>query len=154
VKRHAKALVAELAKLGFDHIWTNASGGQCYVHPGDPAQTEVVVSPSLDERAARHIADRARKLAGADKPNADKRNARQVKERAAAARQRLQESRDAHVRLLRNRADAAALACAEQLVAQRENELAALERLMRQPPAGGNAHRGTGQARQRTGRRP
>lgn len=153
MKRHGKALVAELTKLGFDHIWTNSSGGQCYAHPGDAAQTEVVVSPSLDERSARHLLARARKLAGAVTV-ADKRDAQQIKARAAAARQRLQDSRDAHVRLLRERADAVALARAEQQVEERERELAVLEQLMRQPPAGGNAHRGSGQAAHRTGRRP
>lgn len=154
MKRHGKTLITALTGLGFDHIWTNSSGGQCYVHPGDPDQTEVIVGTSLDERGARHLLARARKLAGAVAPAADKRNPQQIKERAAAARQRLQDSRTTHTRLLAEQADAAALARAEQLVEQRERELAAVEQLMRQPPAGGNTHRGRGQAAHRTGRRP
>lgn len=153
MKRHGKQLIAALESLGFHHIWTNNSGGECYAHPGDPAQTEVIVNPSTDERGARSTLARARKLAGAAAV-VDKRNPQQIKERAAAARQRLQDSRDDRERLLREKADAAAVTRAERLVEQRERELAAVERLMREPPSGGNAHRGRGQTRHRTGRRP
>ncbi|MBM9509977.1 hypothetical protein [Actinacidiphila acididurans] len=154
MKRHGKNLIAELKALGFDYIWTNSSGAECYVHPGDAAQTQVTVSASIGERAARDLLARARKLAGATTPDDNKRNAAQVKDRAAASRQRLQEARDARERLLAARASAAEITRAELLVAEREAELALIERLMVQPAQGGNAHRGRGQARHRAGRRP
>jgi multidrug efflux pump subunit AcrA (membrane-fusion protein) len=151
VKRHGKVLIAELVKLGFEYIWTNASGGHCYAHPGDRAQTEIIVNPSTDERGARAILTRARKLAGTTAVPVDKRNPQQIKERAAAARQRLADSRAARERLLQQKANTAAITRAERLVEQRERELAAIEHLMHQPPAGGNTHRGTGQPRHYTG---
>ncbi|HEY5834999.1 hypothetical protein [Streptomyces sp.] len=153
MKRHGKALIASLETLGFNHIWTNTSGWPCYAHPGDPDQTEVTISPSIDEQGARRVLQRARKLAGAATV-VDKRKGQQIKDRAAAARQRLQDSRDAREQLLQQRADTTAIAHAERLVTQREAELAAIERLMTQPAQGGNTHRGRGQARHRTGARP
>lgn len=152
MKRHSKALITALEQLGFDHIWTNSRGYLCYVHPGDPDQTEVTISPSINENGARTVLTRARKLAGAATV-IEKRKAGQIKERAAAARQRLQDSRDAREQLLRQRAHADQVAEAERLIEERERELAAIERLMTQPAQGGNTHRGRGQARHRTGQR-
>jgi hypothetical protein len=152
VKRPARQLVKDLEALGFDHIWTNSSGAQCYAHPDDPQQEELSVSPNTHETGAKNVLRRARRIAGADTV-VEKRNATQVRERATAARQRLQYVRERHGRLLTTRADPAQVAAAARLVEQREHELDAVERLMRQPPAGGHAHRGTGQARHYSGPR-
>jgi hypothetical protein len=150
VKRPAKQAVKDLDALGFDHIWTNSSGHHCYAHPDDPHQEELLVNPNTNENGAKTLIRRARRITGAP-AIVDKRNASQVKERATAARQRLQYVRDKHRRLLDARAAPALLAAAANLIDQREQELEAVERLMRQPPAGGHDHRGTGQARHYTG---
>lgn len=159
MKRYAKQLIKDLAGLGFDHIWTNNSGGHCYAHPDDPAQTEIVVNQGADERAARAVLQRARRIAGAHTPPASRRNASRAKERAAADRERARQQaqarvgyvRDHHQRLLAARAAPEAVTAIARLLAQRQAELDALERLMRQPPSGGHTHRGTGQPRHYAG---
>lgn len=162
MKRYAKQLVKDLTALGFDHIWTNTSGGLCYAHPDDPAQIEIVVTQGADERAARATLQRARRITGAHAPDSGKRNAAQARARAAGARDRERQRaqamarlayvRDKHHRLTATPGtEPAALTATERLLAQRESELDALERLMRQPPSGGHTHRGAGQARHYTG---
>lgn len=157
MKRYAKELDADLKKIGFEYIWTNASGGRCYAHPDDPAQTEVIVNTGIDEKGARSVLRRAQRLIGA-LPAADKRRPQQIKERQAAvrdhARSLLDEGRAEHRRLIADGAAPGRIAAVKRLVEQRERELDRLERLMVEPPAGGSAHRGRGQARHRTGRTP
>lgn len=155
MKRYAKALTEQLTALGFDHIWTNSSGFLCYVHPGDPDQIEVTISPSINEQSAKTVLRRAKRLAGAATV-VEKRKGQQVKERAATTREHtrrlLDGSRTQHRTLIEQQADPDRIAEAQRLIEQRERELAAIERLMVQPTQGGNAHRGRGQARHRTGR--
>ena len=165
MKRYAKDAEKDLLRLGFDHIWTNTSGGRCYAHPDDPEQTEVVLNPGTNESGARAILQRARRIAGTHTPATGKRNAARAKQRAAAGRDRHTDHEHArtqaqqrveyvaakHQRLLAARAEPGAVTAAERLLEQRQAELDALERLMRQPPAGGHGHRGAGQARHYTG---
>lgn len=157
MKRHARQLCADLAALGFDHIWTNSSGYLCYAHPDDPQQQELSVSPTTNENGARALLHRARRIARAhpDPLTIGKRNPRQLKERAAAQRQRARDrlayATTRRDQLTANRADPAALTAAQALIERREQELAAIEHLMRQPPAGGHTHRGTGQPRHYAG---
>jgi predicted RNA binding protein YcfA (HicA-like mRNA interferase family) len=156
VTRHAKALIKTLTNLGFDHIWTNSSGHHCYVHPADPDQTELLVNPSANEVTHRSLTRRAQKITGTV-PATPKRNPRQIKQRAETDRTRaralLDEARNKARQLQQDQADRAAIDKASQLIAQRERELAAIERLMRQAPAGGSTHRGAGQARHQAGGR-
>lgn len=157
MKRYAKQLIRDLQALGFDHIWTNASGNLCYAHPDDPDQTELSISQGTNEQGAKTLLRRAQRIAGAhpDSLAVGKRNAVQLKERAAAqrerARTRLAYATARREQLTAARAEPAAVAAAQALIERRENELAAVERLMRQPPAGGNDHRGTRQPRHYAG---
>lgn len=157
MKRYAKQLIAELQRLGFDEIWTNSSGFPCYAHPNDPAQQELSINPSATEQAARSVLRRAQRIAGTT-PTVDKRRASQVKARAEAdrerARTRLAWIQAKQQRLINEHAAPDRIAQANALIAQREDELAAIEGLMVQPPAGGSSHRGTAQPRHRTGARP
>jgi predicted RNA binding protein YcfA (HicA-like mRNA interferase family) len=155
MKRHSKDLIKALTNLGFDHVWTNAQGHHCYVHPDDPAQEEVSVSPSISsDSILKMILRRARKIAGAEAV-VEKRKATQVKERAEAererARQRLQWVKEKQQRLIADQADPTWIAKVHELIDLRERELAAIERLMKEPAQGGNVHRGAGQARHYTG---
>lgn len=146
VKRVAKQTIAELEKLGFDYLWRNSSGDYVYVHPDDPAQTEVKVSPSLHEHAAKGILARCRRIAGLG-PVIVKRRAENVKERAQAERdraeQRLAWALQKQARLESDRADQAWLERIRELVEHRRAELAALHRGMTGSPQGG-AHVGRG----------
>ncbi|MFF7190505.1 hypothetical protein ACFZAR_36040 [Streptomyces sp. NPDC008222] len=158
MKRYSKNVIKTLASLGFDHIWTNADGYPCYVHPDDPDQTELSISPSIsNEATARNLVRRAQKIARVA-PVVEKRKAGQVKERQQAerdrARQRLEYVRAKQHRLIEQDADAAERARVEALIEVRERELAEYERLMKQPAQGGNTHRGTGHARHYVGARP
>lgn len=155
MKRHSRELIAQLERLGFDHVWTNAAGAHCYVHPGDPGQTELSVSQSItSEQTAKSLLRRAQRIAGVA-PKVEKRRASRVKERAETERERarrdLEAARQRRQRLLDTRADTVTLAEAERLIQQRERELAALERLMKQPAQGGSVRRGRDQARHWTG---
>lgn len=156
MKRYAKQLIADLQRLGFDEIWTNSSGHPCFAHPSDPQQQELSINPSSSEQAAKAVLRRAQRIAGAT-PTVDKRRPGQIKARAEAQRERarnrltwITRKRD---QLLTEHADPRMVAKAEALLAVRERELAAIERLMVQPPAGGNTHRGTQHARHHTGAR-
>jgi hypothetical protein len=151
VKRYSKDAIKAVERLGFEHVWTNSKGFYCYVHPGDPQQTELSISPSMNnEQAAKEIVRRAEKICGVA-PQVEKRKASQVKERAEVARERLRIVRKRKACLLAAAVPAADLEWMERLEALRERELSDIERLMRQPPAGGRVHRGTGQARHYTG---
>jgi hypothetical protein len=157
MKRHSKELIKGMTALGFEHIWTNAQGYPCYAHPDDPKQEEVSVSPSINsDQGLKEGLRRARRIAGTHTVVA-KRKGSQVKERAEVdrerARQRLQWIREKQQRLLADKADATVIAKVRELIELRERELADLERLMKQPAQGGNAHRGTGHARHITGSR-
>lgn len=160
MKRHGKDLIKQLTALGFDHIWTNTSGGHCYAHPDDPDQTEIVIQQCIDERAARAVLHRARRITGTPTPTTSKRNAARARQQAAEDRERdrtraqarLGYVRAHHDRLLNTpTADPVAVAAAQRLLQQRQAELDTLERLMREPPTGGHTHRGTGQARHYSG---
>lgn len=147
MKRVAKQVIADLEKLGFDHLWRNSSGEHVYVHPDDPEQTEVKVSPSLnDENAAKGILARCRRIAGIA-PVIVKRRAENVKERAQAERdraeQRLQWALAKQARLEADRANEAWLGRIRELVEHRRAELAALHRDMTEAPQGA-AHVGRG----------
>ncbi len=153
MKRHGRILIQHLNDLGFEHVWTNSGGYPCYVHPDDPEQTEVSVSPGLGSDQVLKVAmRRAEKIAGVQASTAGKRRAGQLKERAEAqrerARRRLAFVQAKQQRLCADRAaDPVTVAAVRDLIARRERELAAIEHLMRQAPQGGNAHRGTGQPR-------
>jgi hypothetical protein len=157
MKRHSKELIKGMAALGFEHIWTNAQGFHCYAHPDDPNQEEVSVSPSINnDQGLKEGLRRARRIAGAHTVVA-KRKGSQVKERAEAdrarAHQRLQWIQQKQQRLIAEQADTTVIAKVRELIELRERELADIERLMKQPAQGGNAHRGTGHARHITGPR-
>lgn len=155
MKRYSKDLIKTLTALGFDHVWTNSQGHHCYVHPDDPTQEELSVSPSISsDQILKTLIRRARKIAGAETV-VEKRKAGQVKERAEAdrerARQRLQWVKEKQQRLIAGHADATWIAKVRELLELRERELAAIERLMTEPAQGGTVHRGVGQARHYTG---
>lgn len=158
MKRYSKDVIKGVERLGFDYMWTNAQGFLCYVHPNDPDQTELSISPSIsDEHTARTLLRLAEKRA-AVAPHIEKRRASRVKERAEAARDRAREqvrlAQERQARLLaRQGSSAAEVERVRRLVELRERELAAHERLMQQPPAGGSVHRGTGQVRHFSGGR-
>lgn len=158
MKRYSKDAVRGVERLGFDHVWTNAQGFLCYVHPNDPDQTELSISPSIsNEQASKDILRRAEKIAGVSR-RIEKRRGSQVKERAEADRERAREqlrvAREKQARLLaQEEADAAELEKVRREVDFRERELAEIQRLMTQPPGGGSSHRGTGQVRHCSGAR-
>lgn len=150
MKRLAKKVMSDLEDLGFDLIWRNNSGDYVYVHADDPQQTEVRVSPSIDENAAKATVARCRRIAGIA-PVIVKRRGEQVKERDAADRAREREQAERRLRwaeekrdrLLADMAEAAYVAKVEELVEHRRRELAELHREMTETPQGGQ-HVGTG----------
>lgn len=150
MKRLQKDTIKALEQLGFDHIWTNTQGYECYVHPGDPQQTELSVSPSLRENSARTLLRSAQKIAGVARP-IEKRRGSQVKERAEAERERARDRLRLAREKLARAASAAEIAHHTAEVEAREKELRDLERMMTSIPGGGSAHRGTRQARHCTG---
>jgi hypothetical protein len=157
MKRLSKDLIRDVGALGFDHVWTNAQGFQCFVHPDDPEQTELSIRPSIgEEQIAKTLLRRAQKIAGA-MPRIEKRNGSRVKERADAERHRAQERlrlvRDKQARLHTQQAASAEVERIRLLVERRERELAEIEHLMLQPPGGSSVHRGTAQARHCAGGR-
>lgn len=147
MKRLSKELVKSLEALGFDHVWTNTQGYPCYVHPSDPTQHELSISPSIaNDQTARILLRRAQKIAGVT-PHSTKRRASQVKERTDADRERAQRRLAWAREKERRTADQAEREQLQTLIEQRARELEALERLMKQPAQGGRVHRGCGQAR-------
>lgn len=156
MKRYSKDAFKGVERLGFEHVWTNAKGFRCYVHPSDPMQTELSISQSMtNEQAAKDAVRRAEKIIGVA-PRIEKRKASQVKERAETererARERLRVVQDRKAHLLTESGSDVELERVQRLVELRMRELAEIEQLMRQPPAGGRVHRGVGQARHYTGR--
>jgi hypothetical protein len=154
MRRFSKDLIKAIEALGFEHVWTNSQGYFCYVHGADPDQTEVLISPSVNECTAKLMLRKCQKIAGVA-PKIEKRRASQVKERAATDRERahriLQVVRERHLRLVSSNGDREEIERVSRLVALRERELADLERLMQEPPSGGRVHRGSGQVRHVSG---
>src|SRR2546421_379454 len=132
MKRYSKDVIKGVEHLGFDHVWTNAQGFLCYVHPDDPEQTEMSISPSIsDEHTARTLLRRAQRIAGVT-PRVEKRRGSLVKERAEAERERVREQlrivREKQDRLLaQEAADTAEVERMRRLVELRERELDAFK---------------------------
>jgi len=158
VRRHAKELVKELEALGYEFERVNAKSMHVYARDG----AEILVSPGVDENAARQILRRVRRDLGCTEEVA-KRKPAQIKERQAAERENAQQ---AIARLAKERSELLArkdaalagrfgLAASEareieRLIESNDRERREWERLMTRTPSSAD-HRGTGRARHRAG---
>lgn len=160
MKRYAKELIKELEALGYEFSRTNAKMMHVYVRPGVP---DLIVSPGCSENAARQILRQVKRSLGcADevaKRNPEQIKARQAAEResAAAAVDRLNRERDdliaSRSRLLAGRANGLTrqqVRAIEKRIEETERERRHWESLMTSTPASAD-HRGSGQARHRSG---
>lgn len=157
MRQYGKKAIKEAERLGYEYIRTNASNFDIYAHP---LAGEIAINPSMDEAAGRNVIRAMQKAVGAFVPKPG-RNAVAVKERTAKAaeiealrlraeRRRIEEQRDSYLRRIAGRTltrfNREELARIEKRLA----EVRELERLMVDVPASAD-HRGTGQARHRSG---
>lgn len=150
MKAAARQLIKDLESLGFVWTRTNAKGHFAFTKSDAP---DVLVNPSMDERIARELLGKVCRQLGCV-PQTNKRNVKQIRERAHARRLIVQAELDRHrERLNATRRPSGALARfapdeireIERLIADGERELQEIESLMRTAPLGNSARHRAGQ---------
>lgn len=159
--KSAKRIVKFLEANGVSYTRTNSKGWDCFEASGQP---EILINPSLDERAEKFIQVKVQKSLGiTTQRDESKRNPEQIKARQAAERERLAEQIERHeaeiddlVRQISSRMDglgaqlsAKDIRRIESLIEQREREVREWQRLMTEIPTP-NAHSGRVKARHRS----